>query len=238
MGIVLTLKKRDLRDEDGRTARVYNIQEDKFRTKTLPKDANENAKPAFRHDGTNFIFPKGCPAVDKIIEAIEQVAEETFKDKAPSWIKKNLGEGNATDNCCLKDGEERDTVTEDFADTFFLNGKGQRRVLILTPAGVEVGDALDEDVDGDEIDEDDVVYSGMHIGALKVEVWGYTKGKGGVACNVLGWRGLDHDAEAMESQGGETASKDDLGMDDDDDEDEVETKPKKAPPKKAPPKKK
>lgn len=230
MGTVITLKRSHLANDEGQRARVYGIQPENFRKKTLAKDAEEGAKPAFRHDGCNFLIPKGCPAEQMIIDAVEAAATEKMGDKAAGWIRKNVGEGKATDNCCFRDADERDEVTEDFAGHFQLNGKSYRRILIVTPGGVTVGESLDEDEDGDELPDDDRVYNGQHLGALKVEVWGYTKGKGGVACNVLGWRGLDDEAEQMESGGGETASKDDLSMDDD--EEETSSKKKEAPKKK------
>ncbi|MDU4109305.1 MAG: DUF2815 family protein [Escherichia coli] len=232
MGVTITLKASHLVNDEGQRARVYGIQPENFRKKTLAKDADEGAKPAFRHDGCNFLIPKGSPAEQMLIDAIESAANEKLLDKASGWIRKNLGEGKATDNCCLRDADERDEVTEDFAGHFQLNGKSYRRILIMTPAGLTVGEALDEDQDGDELPEDDRVYNGQHLGALKVEVWGYTKGKSGVACNVLGWRGYDDEAEQMESGGGETASEGDLGFDED--EEDTSSKKKAAPKKKAP----
>lgn len=230
-GLTLNLKRADLTAPDGRISRVYGIMEENFRKKTLPKNPNAESKPAFRHDGCHFLLPKGCRAVELIEDAIKDLAKGPFKEKAEHWIRKNVGEGNATDNCALKDGDERDEVTADFADHFFLNTKSRRRILLVTPNGTEVGDLLDEDADGNEIDEGERVYSGMHIGALKINLWSYEQGKGGVACDILGWRGLNFDAEEMESSGGETATKDDLGFDEDD-ESEVKKPVKKTPPRK------
>lgn len=236
MGIVLTLKASQLVNEDGTRARVYGIQPENFRKKTLAKDADPEAKPAFRHDGCNFLIPKGCAAEDIIREAVESAANEKMGDKAAAWIRKNVGEGKATDNCAFRDADERDEVGEDFADHYQVNGKSYRRILIMTPAGVTVGESMDEDQDGDELPEDDRVYNGQHLGALKIEFWGYTKGKSGVACNVLGWRGYDDEAAQMESGGGETASEGDLGFEDEEDTTSKQ-KTKPAPGKKPAPRK-
>lgn len=225
MGVVVTLKKSQLVNEDGQRARVYGLNPENFRKKTLAKDADPESKPAFRSDGCNFLIPKGCAAEEIIREAIEAAANEKLGDKAAGWIRKNVGEGKASDNCAFRDAEERDEVGEEFVNHYQVNGKSYRRILIMTPAGLTVGESVDEDADGDEIDEEDRVYNGQHLGALKLEFWGYTKGKSGVACNVLGWRGLDNEAAQMESGGGETASEGDLSMDDDDEETQSKKKP-------------
>lgn len=228
MGVTVTLKKSHLVNDEGVRARVYGLNPENFRKKTLAKDSDPESKPAFRSDGCNFLIPKGCPAEQMIIDAVEAAANEKLGDKAAGWIRKNVGEGKATDNCALRDAEERDEVGDDFVGHFQVNGKSYKRILIMTPSGAVVGESPDEDEEGDELPEEDRVYNGQHLGALKLEFWGYTKGKSGVACNVLGWRGSDMDAEQMESSGGETASTDDLSMDDDED-DTSSKKPAKKP---------
>lgn len=235
MGHTVLLKASSLRNDEGQNARIY-FTEDKFREKTLPKDADENAKAAFRR---NFLIPKGAPAMDAILEAVEAAATEKFgKAVAEKWMEKNIGEGAAiNDHCAIRDGDERDEVGEDFAGHFFINAKTYRRDLVMSAKGVEIGDALDEDAEGDELEDDDVApYSGCHIKALKLEVWAYQHGKkNGISVNVLGWRVKDDEAAVMESTGGESASKDELG---DDDEDDAATTSKAKPKGKAKPSRK
>lgn len=231
MGKSVLLKASSLRNDEGQIARCY-FNEEKFREKTLPKDADEKAKAAFRR---NFLIPKGAPAMDAILEAVEEVAIEKWgKAVAEKWMEKNIGDGAAiNDHCAIRDGDERDEVTEDFAGHFFINAKTYRRDLVLSANNVEIGDSLDEDAEGDELEDGDVApYSGCHIKALKLEVWAYTHGKkNGISVNVLGWRVADDEAPVMESTGGDTASKDELG-DDDEDDTPAKTKPKgKAKPK-------
>ncbi len=84
-------------------------------------------------------------------------------------MKSNYGEGKHMDKCAIKDIAERDNPFEDFPEGFYFKAKAQKQPLIVTSKKGETQVEQDFNVDGEQI-EGEQVYSGC-VANVSVEIW-------------------------------------------------------------------
>ena len=73
------------------------------------------------------------------------------------------------DKCAIKDIAERDNPFEDFPEGFYFKAKAQKQPLIVTSKKGETQVEQDSNVDGEQI-EGEQVYSGC-VANVSVEIW-------------------------------------------------------------------
>lgn len=184
-----------------------------------PKQADQ--KPAYR---AVILLDKEDPQATKLEEAAHAVLTDKLKSEknADKWMDRHYAQDSK--ECCVRDGDEREEVTEEFEGMLYINAKSFKQPKIQTSEG-ETQTEQGVTVDGDDI-EGKEIYSGCYCNvSLDIWAWNNTNGKG-LGCGLLGLRFRD-DGDAFGGGGGESATDDDLGDDDEDDRKSSKRKPKK-----------
>lgn len=182
-----------------------------------PKQAGQ--KPAYR---AVILLDKEDPQVDKVEAAARAALTVKLKSEknADKWMDRHYAQDSK--ECAVRDGDERDEVTEEFEGMLYINAKSFKQPNIQTSLG-EKQTEQGLTVEGDEI-EGQEIYSGCYCNvSLDIWAWNNTNGKG-LGAGLLGLRFRD-DGEAF-GGGGSSCSDEDLG-DDDEDEDEKPRKRRK-----------
>lgn len=107
--------------------------------------------------------------IDEMYDTVYAVVEEALGAAAEKWMKSNYGEGKHMDKCAIKDIAERDNPFEDFPEGFYFKAKAQKQPLIVTSKKGETQVEQDFNVDGEQI-EGEQVYSGC-VANVSVEIW-------------------------------------------------------------------
>ena len=178
----------------------------------------DGQKPAYR---AVILLDKEDPQVDKVEAAARAVLTDKLKSEknADKWMDRHYAQDSK--ECAVRDGDERDEVTEEFEGMLYINAKSFKQPNIQTSLG-EKQTEQGLTVEGDEI-EGQEIYSGCYCNvSLDIWAWNNTNGKG-LGAGLLGLRFRD-DGEAF-GGGGSSCSDEDLG---DDDEDEAPRKSKKS----------
>lgn len=181
-----------------------------------PKQAGQ--KPAYR---AVILLDKEDPQVDKVEAAARAALTVKLKSEknADKWMDRHYAQDSK--ECAVRDGDERDEVTEEFEGMLYINAKSFKQPNIQTSLG-EKQTEQGLTVEGDEI-EGQEIYSGCYCNvSLDIWAWNNTNGKG-LGAGLLGLRFRD-DGEAF-GGGGSSCSDEDL---DNDDEDERPRKSKKS----------
>lgn len=175
--------------------------------KDTPRQADQ--KPAYR---ACILIDKEDPQADALEEACRSVLADKFKSEknADKWMKRHYAQDSK--ECAVRDGDEREEVTEEFEGMLYLNTKSYKQPKIMTSKG-EKQTEPGVDIEGDDI-EGEEIYSGCYCN-VSVDLWAWdnTNGKG-LGAAILGLRFRD-DGEGFGGGGGETASDGDLDDDDD-----------------------
>lgn len=176
--------------------------------KDTPKKKDQ--KPAYR---CVLILDKDDDAdqIDELREKFMEVAAEKFGGEAiaEKWFKKSFMIDEKAS--CVRDGDERDEVTEDFENKVYINCKSYKQPTIQTSEG-ETQIKKGEDVEGDPL-EGTEIYSGCFVNA-SIDLWAWNGENGkGIGAGLLGLRFRD-DGKAF-GGGGEVATDDDLSDDGD-----------------------
>lgn len=114
------------------------------------KQVNGEGEPAF---SASFIVDKNSPAVKIINAAIEAVAKEKWKEKAPA-ILKTL---RVSDKVCLRDGDMKPDY-EGFPGNFFVSARNKTRPVVKNRDTSPL------------VEADGIVYSGCFVNAV-VDIW-------------------------------------------------------------------
>lgn len=178
----------------------------------------DGQKPAYR---AVIILDKEDPQVDKVEAAARAVLTEKLKSEknADKWMDRHYAQDSK--ECAVRDGDEREEVTEEFEGKLYINAKSFKQPIIQTSEG-EKQTEQGLTIDGDEI-EGKEIYSGCYCNvSLDIWAWNNINGKG-LGCGLLGMRFRD-DGDSFGGGGGAYCSDDDL----DDDEDEAPRKSKKS----------
>lgn len=117
-----------------------------------------------------IILPSDHAQIDALYDTVYAVVEEALGTAAAEkWMKSNYGEGKHMDKCAIKDIAERDNPFEDFPEGFYFKAKAQKQPLIVTSKKGETQVEQDFNVDGEQI-EGEQVYSGC-VANVSVEIW-------------------------------------------------------------------
>ena len=173
-----------------------------------PKQADQ--KPAYR---AVILLDKDDPQVSKLEDAAREVLTDKLKSEknADKWMDRHYAQDSK--ECCVRDGDEREEVTEEFEGMLYINAKSFKQPKLQTSEG-ETQTEQGVTTDGDDI-EGQEIYSGCYCNvSLDVWAWNNTNGKG-LGCGLLGMRFRD-DGDSFGGGGGATAADDDLEDDEDD----------------------
>ena len=165
-----------------------------------PTDFNGDGNFKFR---ATLLIPKNSDAHKAVSDAIKQVAQETFKEKAD----KTLQQIKAADNLCLRDGDLKDY--DGFEGNMSLSATNKARPSLF-----------DRDGKTQLVEADGKPYNGCYVNAI-VDVYAYTKYGQQINCSLLGLQfAADGDAFSANrpAQAGEFDDLSDQGGSDDDDE--------------------
>lgn len=175
--------------------------------KDQPKKADQKA--AYRCE---LVLPEDHPQYDELYDAALEVMTEKLGSakQAEKWMERNFGIGNHSKDCAVKDGNERDDVSEAYEDMIYIRTKSFKQPRIQTSDGEDQNeDGLT--IEGDPI-EGEQIYGGCYVNA-SVELWGWNRTDGkGLGVGILGVR-FREDGEAFGGGSSETASDDDLDDD-------------------------
>ena len=156
MGIKLNLRKVN-------TAWVNVFEREKDRE-------NDDGSITIGQYSATIILPSDHAQIDALYDTVYAVAEEALgAAAAEKWMKSNYGEGKHMDKCAIKDIAERDNPFEDFPEGFYFKAKAQKQPLIVTSKKGETQVEQDFNVDGEQI-EGEQVYSGC-VANVSVEIW-------------------------------------------------------------------
>ena len=172
-----------------------------------PKQKDQ--KPAYR---AVILIDKEDSQFAKVEEAALAVLTDKLKSEknAEKWMDRHFGQDSK--ECCVRDGDEREEVTEEFEGMYYINAKSYKQPKIQTSEG-ETQTEPGETVEGDE-PEGQEIYSGCFCN-VSLDIWAWNNDNGkGLGAGLLGLRFRD-DGESFGGGGGETATDDDLGDGDD-----------------------
>lgn len=156
MGIKLNLRKVN-------TAWVNVFEREKDRE-------NDDGSITKGQYSATIILPSDHAQIDALYDTVYAVVEEALGTAAAEkWMKSNYGEGKHMDKCAIKDTAERDNPFEDFPEGFYFKAKAQKQPLIVTSKKGETQVEQDFNVDGEQI-EGEQVYSGC-VANVSVEIW-------------------------------------------------------------------
>ena len=156
MGIKLNLRKVN-------TAWVNVFEREKDRE-------NDDGSITKGQYSATIILPSDHAQIDALYDTVYAVVEEALGSAAAEkWMKSNYGEGKHMDKCAIKDIAERDNPFEDFPEGFYFKAKAQKQPLIVTSKKGETQVEQDFNVDGEQI-EGEQVYSGC-VANVSVEIW-------------------------------------------------------------------
>ena len=156
MGIKLNLRKVN-------TAWVNVFEREKDRE-------NDDGSITKGQYSATIILPSDHAQIDALYDTVYAVVEEALgAASAEKWMKSNYGEGKHMDKCAIKDIAERDNPFEDFPEGFYFKAKAQKQPLIVTSKKGETQVEQDFNVDGEQI-EGEQVYSGC-VANVSVEIW-------------------------------------------------------------------
>lgn len=156
MGIKLNLRKVN-------TAWVNVFEREKDRE-------NDDGSITKGQYSATIILPSDHAQIDALYDTVYAVVEEALGTAAAEkWMKSNYGEGKHMDKCAIKDIAERDNPFEDFPEGFYFKAKAQKQPLIVTSKKGETQVEQDFNVDGEQI-EGEQVYSGC-MANVSVEIW-------------------------------------------------------------------
>lgn len=155
----------------------------------------DGQKPAYR---AVILLDKEDPQVDKVEAAARAVLTDKLKSEknADKWMDRHYAQDSK--ECAVRDGDERDEVTEEFEGMLYINAKSFKQPIIQTSLG-EKQTEQGLTVEGDEI-EGQEIYSGCYCNvSLDIWAWNNTNGKG-LGAGLLGLR-FREDGEASEVAG-------------------------------------
>lgn len=156
MGIKLNLRKVN-------TAWVNVFEREKDRE-------NDDGSITKGQYSATIILPSDHAQIDALYDTVYAVVEEALGTAAAEkWMKSNYGGGKHMDKCAIKDIAERDNPFEDFPEGFYFKAKAQKQPLIVTSKKGETQVEQDFNVDGEQI-EGEQVYSGC-MANVSVEIW-------------------------------------------------------------------
>ncbi|QZI78420.1 hypothetical protein 22664B1_061 [Escherichia phage vB_EcoS-22664B1] len=164
----------------------------------------DGQKPAYR---AVILLDKEDPQVDKVEAAARAVLTDKLKSEknADKWMDRHYAQDSK--ECAVRDGDERDEVTEEFEGMLYINAKSFKQPNIQTSLG-EKQTEQGLTIDGDEI-EGQEIYSGCYCNvSLDIWAWNNTNGKG-LGAGLMGLRFRD-DGDSF-GGGGSSCSDDDLG---------------------------
>lgn len=138
----------------------------------------ERAKDRENQDGSvtkgtyngTFILTPEHPQIEELRDTVFAVVSEALGEAAAEkWMKQNYGEGKHMDKCAVRDIAERDNPFEDFPEGFYFQAKNKQQPLILTSVKGEKQVEPDFNIDGEQI-EGEQVYSGC-VANISIEIW-------------------------------------------------------------------
>lgn len=159
------------------------------------EQVNGEGDPQF---SATFLLPKNHPNIKDIGNAILQVANEKWADKAGVILKKI----NAELKSCLKDGDLKADL-DGFAGNYFINASNKTRPYVINRDKTQLNP------------DDGIIYAGCYVYAV-VEIWAMDNKFGKRICASLSGVQFYKDGDAF--TGGGIASDedfDDLSVNDD-----------------------
>tara|TARA_R100001143_G_C3360997_1_gene135683 strand:- start:16365 stop:16946 length:582 start_codon:yes stop_codon:yes gene_type:complete len=114
------------------------------------KAVNQGDKPAF---SASFLLTPDHPDLPKLKQAIKEVAEAKWKDKADEILRGLV----AADKVCLHNGDTKSQY-DGYAGNFFVSARGQVRPLIIDRDRSQLSEA------------DGKPYSGCYVNA-RISLW-------------------------------------------------------------------
>lgn len=158
------------------------------------EQVNGEGDPQF---SATFILPKNHPNVKDIENAILQVAEEKWDDKAEVVLKKI----NAELKTCLKDGDLKADL-DGFAGNYFINASNKTRPYVINRDKTQLNP------------DDGVMYAGCYVYAV-IDIWAMDNRFGKRICASLSGVQFYKDGDAFTGGGiASDADFEDLSVDD------------------------